>query len=234
MHKHILFLTLLISPFITGANAATNWWEQQPVCRVNPAKCYNSMGIGYDTSEWDRDAKCRGKKIICGNALTPQSPENWPMSKKDISNRIGINSDFDLTLLNGDCFGMRKTISGGFQAVYKNNNIDVYCPGVLEHVYGEDIENVETGSILTRAKQPTCQELAEYGYAHVKGKNCYGKKYDTREYYIDCSSGDINARIIILNGAPDYGTYDPYTPDTMDQANDIFAEMFESAEQLRK
>lgn len=231
--KRTFVLSLILIPFATASHAALNWWEQETVCRVNPAKCYSSMGIGYEDSEWDTDANCRGKKIICGAALSTPSDENWALSKRDINNRNGISPDFNIDVLNGDCFGARKTISNGAQASYNDGYVNVFCPGILETIYDYDlIENVESGSILTRNTQPTCKELAEYEYVNVKNGRCYGKRYAESEYYIDCSRGDNDVRLIILNGA-DYTEPMGNNPHTMAQANDIFEDMISTAAALR-
>lgn len=232
--KRLFILSLILAPFTTVSHAATlDWWEQPTVCRVNPAKCYSAMGTGYDIEQWDRDSDCRGKKIICGTALKPTSDDNWAMSKTDIKSMNGINPDFNVDVLNGDCFGARKTLSNGLQAILNNKPVDVYCPGILENIYNYDyIENVETGAILTRTIQPKCSELAEYGYARVKNGRCYGKQYSESEYYIDCAHGD-NGRLIILNGA-DYTEPMGRNPHTLAEANDIFETMLETAKNLRK
>ncbi len=233
--KKLFILSLLSIPFMGNSHAALNWWEQPTVCRVNPSKCYSSMGAGYDIEEWDKESDCRGKKIICGAALEPASDDNWPLSKTDIRNMNGINPDFNIDVLNGDCFGARRTISNGLQAIYKDNTIDVYCPDILEAIYDyKHIENVETGSILVRDAQPKCSELAESGYARVKNGRCYGKRYSESEYYIDCSRGnDSDARLIILNGA-DYTEPMGKNPLTFEDANALFDEMASIASQLRK
>ena len=229
--KKIFLLSFILASFIGASQAALNWWDQPTVCRANPSTCYNSMGVGYDSEQWDSESDCRGKKIICGAALKPASDEDWALSKKDIRNMTGINTDFNIDVLNGDCFGARKTISNGLQAVYNGKPVDVYCSGILENIYDYDeIEATETGSILTRADQPKCSELAEYGYAHVKNGRCYGKRYSESEYYIDCSTGNA-ARLIILNGA-DYTAPMDDAPRTPDEAEQIFAEMFEIAQGL--
>ena len=233
--KKAFLLSFLLIPFMGSSQAALNWWEQPTVCRANPSKCYATMGAGYDTEEWDKDADCRGKKIICGAALKPTSDDNWALSKTDIRKMNGINPDFNIDILNGDCFGARRTISNGLQAIYNDEAIDVYCPDILETIYDyKYIENVETGSILTRATQPTCKDLAEYGYARVKNSRCYGKRYSESEYYIDCSRGtNSDARLIILNGA-DYSAPMGNNPRTMTEASETFDEMIELAQKLRQ
>lgn len=231
--KKAFILSLILIPFIGTSHAALNWWDQPTVCRANPARCYSQMGIGYDTEEWDTESDCRGKKIICGAALKPVSDNDWAMSKQDVRNMKGINPDFNIDILNGGCFGARKTISNGLQAMYNNKPIDVYCPGILENVYDYDfIENVENGSILTRAAQPKCSELSKYGYVRVKNGNCYGKHYGESEYYIDCSRGDSDIRLIILNGA-DYTEPMGTNPRTLDAANELFEQMVTAAQKLR-
>ncbi|MBQ8474028.1 MAG: hypothetical protein IJ500_04185 [Alphaproteobacteria bacterium] len=232
--KQKFILSLMLIPFATASHAAINWWEQATVCRLDPSKCYSNMGIGYAIDEWDSDADCRGKKIICGAALKPQSDNDWSMSKYDIKSRNGINPDFDIDVLNGTCFGARKTVSNGSQAYYNNVLVNVFCPGVLENFYDYDeIENVETGSILTKSEQPRCDKLATYGYVNVKNGRCYGKQYSESEYYIDCSRGDNDVRLVILNGA-EYTDHNDNSPRTPNDADAIFDEMLKIAADLRK
>lgn len=232
--KKIFLLSFILIPFVTASHAALNWWEQPTICRINPSKCYSNMGAGYNTEEWDQDSDCRGKKIICGTALSPQSDDNWALSKRDIRNMSGISSDFNIDILNGDCFGVRRTISNGLQAMYNNNPVDVYCPGILEQIYNDDdIEAVETGLILTRSAQPTCKTLADIEYVRVKNGRCYGKRYSESDYYIDCSRGDNDVRLIILNGA-NYTEPMGGNPINQAEADDIFQEMVSMARELRE
>lgn len=232
--KKLFTLSLLLS--VMGvSNASANWWELQTVCRRDPTTCYASMGIGYDREWWDSTSECWGQKMICGAAFKIPQNDAKPMTKKQISSRDGINSDFDTDILNGDCFGVRKTMSNGSQATYNGKTVNVYCPGILENIYSDNlIENVATGSILKRDTQPKCTELSEQEFVNVRNGKCYGKRYAESEYYIDCSRGDNDVRLIILNGA-EYTQPMGNNPTTMDAARDIFDHMVEiSAKQRDK
>ena len=232
--KKLFTMSLLLS--VMGVSSASaNWWELQTVCRRDPSTCYTSMGIGYESGYWDPTHECWGQKYICGAALKTPQDDSKLMTKKQIASRDGINSDFDTDILNGDCFGVRKTMSNGSQATYNGNTVNVYCSGILENIYSDNlIENVATGSILKRNTQPSCKELSEYEYVNVRNGKCYGKRYAESEYYIDCSRGDNDVRLIILNGA-EYTQPMGDTPTTMDAARDIFDHMVEiSAKQRNK
>ena len=228
MKKTFVIISLMLT---TGVHAA-NWWERDTICKINPSKCYQGMGAGYDAELWDSTSKCWGLKVICSDALTDTiDGKNAEKTKKEISNRVGINPDYDTSILNGDCFGVRKTIANGTQAYYNNQVVNVYCDGILEEVIGNDtIENVANGSILTRQNQPTCAEMAEYGYVTVKNGNCYGKQYQDTEYYIGCNGDD--AYLVVLNGA-DRNDFASDAPRTRDAANKIFKRMIETAETNR-
>ena len=230
--RKIFTLSLLLS-VIGISNASANWWELQTVCRRNPSNCYTSMGIGYEREWWDSTSDCWGQKMICGTALKPTANDAKPMTKKQISAKNGINPDFDTDILNGDCFGVRKTISNGSQSYIDGKTVNVYCRGVLDNIFDSDlIEDVATGSILKRSTQPTCSELAGYEYVNTRNGNCNGQRYAQSEYYIDCSRGDNNVRLIILNGA-DYSEPMGSNPHTMDEAEDIFDHMFNVSEKHR-
>lgn len=232
--KKILILSML---FTTAAGAATTnflkWWEQDTICRINPSQCYTSMGIGFNTEYWDADSNCWGGKVICGTALLDaENGANKTMSRNAITKYTGINKDFDTNVLNGDCYGARKTTSNGSLASYKENMVNVYCSGVLENIYDyNDIETVPSGSILTRTRQPQCAELAEYGYVNVLNGNCYGKQYNDSEYYIGCDNNE--PYLIVLNGADGGDFASAGAPTTRAQADEIFKRMIENAETNR-
>ncbi|MBO5662335.1 MAG: hypothetical protein J6S12_00535, partial [Alphaproteobacteria bacterium] len=84
----ILFTTL-------GANAATPWWLQPTVCRLNPTDCYSAMGAGFESEMWDASANCWGLKLICPQALTKYSTTPVAMGRNDIKKGTGINPDYD-------------------------------------------------------------------------------------------------------------------------------------------
>ncbi len=193
-----LYITSLLSLIVaTPAFSATQWWMHDTVCRLDPTTCYVGMGTGYDAGMWDADAGCRGMKIICGEALSPTQDEPETVGRNDIRWGDGINADFDVTLLNGDCFGRRKTTAGGSQASIDGKFVNVWCSGILNNV-DETVPNGE----ITRGTQPTCQDLADDGYIGVLNDRCYGKSMDLNKYYIDCSGGKLlPSQIIVLNGA---------------------------------
>lgn len=190
----ISFISLLVA---SNSFAATPWWQQPTVCKLNPTDCYTSMGTGYDSELWDTTSSCWGMKLICPEALKAEEYQPVPMGKAEIAKGTGIKQDFNTNILNGDCFGVRKTTSDGAMASVDGEYVKVWCNGILNNP-DEFLENGE----ITYGAQPTCSDLAEYGYVGVVNNNCYGKFYDTSKYFIECE-GDklLPNRIIVLNGA---------------------------------
>ena len=158
------------------------------------------MGAGYDTEEWDVNGNCRGMKWICGNATNPAGFDSTLIGRVELARGTGINPDFDVNVLNGDCFGARKTIENGARASVNEKYVKVWCSGILDN----PIDTIATGEIA--AVQPTCAALAEDGFVGVLNNKCYGKRYDTAQYFIECAdaSAELPSRIIILNGADVY------------------------------
>lgn len=214
MKKIFLFSLLFIA---TRAVAATPWWEQQTVCRLNPTNCYATMGTGYDSGIWDANANCWGMKMICGEALS-NTNNNTPMGKTEISRGTNINSDYDVSVLDGDCFGVRKTSTDGSMASVNGQMVRVWCTGILSHV-DETIENGE----ITFGTQPNCQKLARDGYVAVPNGKCYGKYYDPARYYIQCNGE--TPTLIVLNGA-NYETGNSSYPETQADADTLFTAMY--------
>lgn len=214
MKKVYLFSLLLIT---SNALAAIPWWEQPTVCRLNPTGCYATMGPGYDSGMWDAGANCWGMKIICGNALK-NSDETTPVGKTEIARGTNINPDYDINILDGDCFGVRKFSADGSMASVDGAYVRVWCNGILESVD----ETIETGEI-TYGTQPTCSTLALGGYVGIQNGSCFGKYYDPSRYVIQCD--DDSPTLIILNGAP---TGDSSYPLTQADADAIFNRMYEN------
>jgi len=218
MKKIFLFSLLLIS---THAVAATPWWEQPTVCRLNPANCYASMGAGYDSGMWDAVANCWGMKLICGDALTNTNTTS-PVGRTEIARGTNINSDYDTSVLDGDCFGVRKTSTDGSMASVNGQMVRVWCNGILNNV-DEIIENGE----ITYGTQPTCATLANDGYVAVPNGKCYGKYYDPARYYIQCNGE--TPTLIVLNGAS-YELGNTRYPLTQEDADAIFNRAYEAAD----
>lgn len=217
-----------------GANAATPWWKYDNICYPSPATCYSNMGIGYfyNTSEsgsWDTTSSCWGKKYVCPDAVKdPNIDERVALERNDIANTSVVNSqDFDLAKLNGDCFGARKTKSNGAMVSVNGSYVKVWCNGALEDVDEDNI--VENGAFTTTTQH--CSDLAERGYVDVLNGKCYGKRYNSSEYAIQCN-GD-NATLIVLNGATDWddNSDSEYITDT--QANNYFQTLVTAAQNTR-
>lgn len=174
------------------------WWLQPTVCKPNTASCYSNMGAGFDSGMWDATSNCWGLKMVCSDATTNTSDtEPVAMGKTTVASGIGINSDFDTNVLNGDCFGARKTVSNGSSVSIDGDFVNVWCSGVLDN----PTEIVPNGEIKTGV-QPTCKELAANGWVGVLNQRCYGKYFDPSKYYIECEGTNLlPKRIIILNGS---------------------------------
>ena len=223
-----LFFTIC-TLFTAGANAATPWWQQPTVCRLDPTNCYSTMGAGFDSEMWDATSNCWGLKLICPDALTNGGNSAIPMGRAEIARGANINKDFDTDLLgtNGDCFGRRKTATGGTTASVNGKYVNVWCPGILNNpdetlTYGE----------ITYGTQPTCAQLAENGYVGIENGRCYGKYFDTSKYYIECGSSLIPTRLIVLNGA-DYTAPMNNAPIDEATAERLFEKMYSASQTQR-
>lgn len=227
--KKIFTISVLCLSFAPGmAGAVTNWWEQPTVCKLDPTDCYTSMGIGYEPEEWDSDAECWGMKLICPEALKSGGTYPVAMGRDDIKNGTGINADFDTNILDGDCFGVRKTTENGAMAMINGEYTRVWCNGILDNP-DEYMQNGE----ITYGAQPTCAQLAEYGYVAAINNNCYGKYYDAAQYYIECNGDDVMpSRLILLNGA-DYTMASGNAPVDERAADKLFDEMESKSESQR-
>ena len=221
-----LLLAVLGITICGAAFASVPWWLQPTICQVNPAKCYAMSGAGFDSDLWDSLSSCRGMKIICGEALVPQQFASKPMSKSAIAAGDGINVDFDLNVLSSgnDCFGVRKTVGGGGMVIVGGRQVRVWCAGILP----SPDEQTQYGEI-TYGAEPTCPQLAAYGYVALLNSTCYGKYFDPNLYYIECAAGQlIPERIVALNGAIVYtgvqGTSITY-PTTLGAAETLFGSM---------
>lgn len=224
MRKLFFTSLLLLIPTLICA-AEIPFWQRPTVCKLDTTTCYPSIyGAGYESGMWDTSAKCWGLKLICPEALTTEERYPVPMEKNDISKGKNISSDFDTNVLNNDCFGARKTSSDGSKAYIDGQIVNVWCMGVLPQTPDAEVAN---GEIISASKQPSCKELADYGYAAVLNKNCYGKYYDMSKYLIQCNEDDLMPeRIIILNGAMDYSSKGDFPVDKQ-EATSLFNKMYE-------
>lgn len=222
MKKLILILSFAI---ISGANAATPWWQQPTICRLDPTNCYPAMGAGFDSGMWDATANCWGLKLICPHAMKTQHNTPVPVGRGDIASGRNINADFDVSLLNGDCFGVRKTTANGTKASVNGTYVNVWCNGILDN----PDEQVASGEI-TFGTQPSCARLAADGYVAVVNNRCYGKHFNDSEYFIECTGSDIlPSRLIVLNGA-DYNTGGANVPADESAADAIFDQMYQTSQ----
>lgn len=222
-----LFLASLFSmtiiPAAFGATPTTKWWLQPSICRPSTNNCYPSMGAGYDNEAWDTSGNCRGKKLICPEALTNGETSPTPMSKAEIASARDISADFDISVLAAGCFGARKTAANGTLVSINNGQqyVKVWCSGVLNNAS----DSVPGGEITT-GEQPTCKSLARDGYVATLNGKCYGKYYNPAEYHIECADNDLMPqRIIILNGADIMTAGADDAPERMSDATDKFKSM---------
>lgn len=225
-------LLILLSVFVATSANATDWWAMDTICRVDPDKCYASMGTGYDAALWDTGGGCWGMKMVCGGALTSATDEKVPYSKSQISSGLNKNSDFDFGLLNSTerCWGSRKTKDNGSKAMSGGAWVNVYCSGVLSDM-DERLANGE----IKLTQQPVCSDLAQDGWVIALNSNkCFGKKYAFPEYFIECSpSKELPDRIIALGGAPNFttGSTGSGAPATASAASTITNQMYTTSRQ---
>jgi hypothetical protein len=194
--RKIITMAFVSMIFATTAHAVS-WWQQPTICRPNPTNCYASMGSGFDDGMWDTGGNCWGLKMVCPEALTTTAAAPVAMSKSAITAGTGIKVDYDTSMLNGDCFGTRKTNSNGAMASVNGSYVKVWCHGILSSS-NETLTNGE----ITFGNQPTCKMLARDGYIAVLSQNCYGKYYEPNDYYIECSgTNELPTRIVQLNNS---------------------------------
>lgn len=228
MKKQILF-SLFLATFVMSANAATPWWERPTICQINPTNCYANMGAGYDSEYWDAESNCRGMKYICADALSySNNGDAALMGRQTIQSGNSIKSDFDTSVLNGDCFGVRKTINAGSMASVNGKYVNVYCSGALN----SPDEILPSGGEIMLTTQPTCSQLTQNGFIGVKMGDCYGKRFDDTKYRVDCTgaSGITPSRIVILNDAP--MTNDGF--ESLSDANAAFDNMYSVSQTQRQ
>lgn len=222
MKKLIFILSFMV---IGGADAATPWWERPTICRLDPTNCYSAMGNGFDSGMWDATANCWGLKLICPQAMRTAHNDPVPVGRGDIASGKNINPDFDVSELNGDCFGVRKTTANGTRASVNGTYVNVWCNGILDN----PDEYVASGEI-TFGAQPTCARLARDGYVAVVNNRCYGKHFSDAEYFIECDGTDtLPSRLIVLNGA-DYNTGGANVPVDKRAADAIFDQMYQTSQ----
>ena len=211
----------------TAFGAAIDWWNHLTICQVNNTNCYGNITAGIDSSPetgWDISGNCRGRKIICPTALTDGGTEPVPMDRADIIRYTGISSDFDTDIYvsNEQCYGARKTSQNGTMVLINGEYERVWCNGVLIN----PTDTVANGEI---GPAPSCFELATDNYVATLNGNCYGKRYDPRQYSIDCEND--TPVIIVLNGAEyDINGRESMTTET---ANEMFRSLQESATRQR-
>lgn len=238
--KKLFLISVVSTMTVLSANAAINWWEQPTVCKINPTNCYSNMTAGYyvdigNPETWDASGNCWGLKIICANALTNGATENTTMSSADISQQKNISRDFDTNVLStyNECFGVRKSNSDGSRASVNGEYVNVWCENTLSGT-NSTIEETKNGYVITSGDQPTCKSLARDEYVAVldNQNGCYGKHFNSAEYYIDCGTNQIPDRLIVLNGA-DYSESGNAPTLTPKSASKLFEEMFSVSEQQR-
>ena len=147
------------------------------------------------------------------------------MGRTEIADATRIKSDFDINVLNGDCFGIRKTSSGGAMASVNGNFVKVWCSGILENPDDEYLENGE----ITSGTQPDCGYLADNGYVGILNGKCYGKKYNQSEYAIQCN--DQTPMLIVLNGVDQNNVSDSDIR-TKSDATELFNTMYNVSKTL--
>jgi hypothetical protein len=236
------FLYALLALFALPA-AAADWWLMPTICKPDQTLCYpGATGAGFDANEWDVGGNCRGKKLVCPNAILPPGSGMGPTlySMSEITDATKINADFDMSALDtaNGCFGLRKTKNNGTNAKVGSEWRNVYCNGVLD----DEDEILPTGKIMwAAADQPTCATLKDIGFIGILNGSCYGVfKYPAADFYLECTGTDLlPSRIVVLNGASPYvSTAANPTPSAYPTDGDVIAAMFDrmtanAAEQQR-
>jgi len=197
-------LIAFIFCFIATDALAVNWWERPTVCQPSNAACYPNMtDLGFDTVEWDTAANCRGMKLICPTAILTGASNPTPFSRAEIAAGL-TDPDFDITVLDNRnaCFGTRRTRNNGSSARIGNTWVNVWCAGVLDM----PDEVLDTGEIIRTANdQPTCSDLAEYGFIGILNGRCFGTfGFPPSDFFLECLNTNnplLPSRIIVLNGA---------------------------------
>lgn len=233
--KKYFFIFAFFSLIVLPATSATiPWWLRPTVCKINPTNCYPNMTFGYfieigNPESWDDTSNCWGKKLICPEALNSSEDAPVALTRTEIERGNKIKTDYDTTKLstNRDCFGVRKTYEGGTKVSVNGKLVNVWCPGILDNP-DEILENGE----ITYGEQPTCTTLAKNNYAAVENGRCYGKYYDSYQYYIECGSGEKPTRLIVLNGA-DYNTPMNGAPTTKTAAEKLFNTMYSNSKEQK-
>jgi len=250
--KNLIAFAICQMFVITGAAAIVNWWERPTICQLSETSCYpeiQSPFVGLDVDEWDGAANCKGKKLICPNAILPYDSASvaLPFSRAELADNSLINPDFDITVLGfvGDCFGTRRTRNNGSSARVMNNWVNVWCSGILNNA-DEELPSGEI--VLKQSDQPSCASLAEDGYIGIirelpkSGKQCFGMfGFPTSDFFLECRGNNLlPGRIVVLNGADDYRTSsNPYPqasiyPITEEIAAARFSKMIENSAAKRR
>ncbi len=223
------FVSLVLFGALSNvAFGAVQWWNMDTICQIDNTPCYTGLSAGIDASletGWDETSACRGKKYICADALV-NSNENVTMERAEIARGTGIDTDFDTTVYVAEenCYGARKTRDAGTSAMVNGRYARVWCNGVLPNPTGQ----LPNGEITTGA-EPTCEALANDGYAAVLNGKCYGKYYVPEKYAIECN-GETPS-LVLLNGAD----YNPRgrSSITVSSVNALFGTMMTSAASQR-
>ena len=218
----LLFVFGVISP--AAAAPTIPWWERPTICQLSDESCWGAAAGQGINDEWDDKAACKGKKIICANAIIGGASKNEAFSKSEISSAektgVGkIDSDFDVYILDSrekddQCFGVRRTQNNGTSAKVSGAPggwVNVYCmevPGNFDEELAGAGEHFPYGQIVTApAKpQPNCESLKGDGFMGILNGRCYGRDgYPDSDYFLECDSSKpsrlLPTTIVILNGA---------------------------------
>lgn len=195
------------------------------------SKCYNISDNteGYSSKDFDELAKCRGKKIICKDAING-GLENKALSKYEINDPSVVSQDFDFNIFlkNKNCFGVRKTIDNGIYALKDNKYVKVWC----KNIPFEQTENLPNGKIISDSMyQPTCENLAQKNILDIQKGNCFGELLSADYSFVcDTNSSGTLPKYIIKNP----NTINSFNQITSDEVNMIFNHMKKSAEKARR
>ena len=179
--------------------------------------------------QFDELAKCKGKKIICKDALNGGF-ENKVLSKDEINDPsiVSQDFDFDVFLKNKNCFGVRKTIDNGIYALKDNKYVKVWC----KNIPMGQTEDLPNGKIISDSMyQPTCENLAQKNILDIQKANCFGELLSADYSFVcDTNSSGTSPKYIIKNP----NTINSFNQITSDEVNMIFNHMKRSAEKARR
>ena len=129
------------------------------------------------------------KKLICPDALNPAGDYPVTIGRNEIKSGTGINSDFDTDVLNGDCFGVRKTKDNGamamvngkllqcFHRVFNDNDVCFH----LRHIFGLALNHEIPDALRMQLPYVAMPVVAIRPYRKKQGSRRVGQRARIRQ-----------------------------------------------------